>query len=151
MFERLYICLEDRPLNTINKDNICIGDATKLPYKAQSFDLLVCFRFLPWIVSFGDLKIILNEFSRVCKKYAIIENEFGEIGIDDSILKKNIYKDNEMIIEMNNGCLCCKLNTNLIDIFTKISEKKNDPKTPEMVLFGLIFVNFFHLKTLPKT
>ena len=33
----------------------------------------------------------------------------------------------------------------------QINEQKYDPKTPEMVLFGLIFVNFFHLKILPKT
>ena len=33
----------------------------------------------------------------------------------------------------------------------QIIEKKNDPKTPEIVFFGLILVNFFHLKILPKT
>ena len=33
----------------------------------------------------------------------------------------------------------------------QISEKKKDPKTPEIVFFGLILVNFFHLKILPKT
>ena len=30
-------------------------------------------------------------------------------------------------------------------------EKKYDPKTPEMVFFGLILVNFLHLKIFPKT
>ena len=36
-------------------------------------------------------------------------------------------------------------------ITSQISEKKNDPKTPEIVFFGLILDNFFHLKILPKT
>ena len=30
-------------------------------------------------------------------------------------------------------------------------ENANDPKTPDKVLFGLILVNFFHLKIFPKT
>ena len=37
-------------------------------------------------------------------KFAIIENEFGAVGVDDAILKKN---SKEEIIEMNNGCICC--------------------------------------------
>ena len=35
--------------------------------------------------------------------------------------------------------------------FTRINgEKINDPNTPDTVLLGLIFVNFFHLKTFPN-
>ena len=34
---------------------------------------------------------------------------------------------------------------------SQTNEKKKDPKTPEIVFFGLILVNFFHLKILPKT
>ena len=33
---------------------------------------------------------------------------------------------------------------------TDSNENKNEPSTPDMVFLGLIFVNFFHLKTLPK-
>ena len=36
--------------------------------------------------------------------FAIIENEFGEVGVDNAILKR---KSDEDIIEMNNGCICC--------------------------------------------
>ena len=32
----------------------------------------------------------------------------------------------------------------------QITERKYDPKTPEIVFFGLILVSFFHLKILPK-
>ena len=46
-------------------------------------------------------------------KTAVLVNEFGEIGIDNDL----IIEGSEDMIELNNGCLCCKLNTNLIDIF----------------------------------
>lgn len=44
------------------------------------------------------LNYILNEFHG--KKIAVIENEFGEIGIDDALLKVNAEEE---IFEMNNG------------------------------------------------
>ena len=34
---------------------------------------------------------------------------------------------------------------------SQTNEKKKDPKTPEIVFFGLILLNFFHLKIFPKT
>ena len=38
------------------------------------------------------------------KKFAVIENEFGEVGIDENILVKS---SEETIIEVMNGCICC--------------------------------------------
>ena len=49
-----------------------IGDATRLPYADKSFHLLVCIRFLGSIISFGQAKQALREFSRVTEKQAII-------------------------------------------------------------------------------
>ena len=41
------------------------------------------------------------------KKIAVVENEFGEVGIDDSLLSKNTkMQAEEEIIEMMNGCMC---------------------------------------------
>lgn len=37
------------------------------------------------------------------KKIAVIENEFGEVGIDDAL----VMETKEEIFEMNNGCVCC--------------------------------------------
>lgn len=37
------------------------------------------------------------------KKYAVIVNEFGEIGIDNDL----IIGADEEVFEMNNGCICC--------------------------------------------
>jgi ubiquinone/menaquinone biosynthesis C-methylase UbiE len=50
-----------------------VGDATKLQYPDASFDLVVSFRFLDTILSFGDAKKALAEFSRVTKSRAILE------------------------------------------------------------------------------
>jgi len=44
------------------------------------------------------------------KKSAIIENEFGEIGIDSELV---LNVDNSNICELANGCICCSLNENL--------------------------------------
>ena len=40
------------------------------------------------------------------KKIAVIENEFGEVGIDDGLVKDKQFAE-EDIVEMNNGCICC--------------------------------------------
>ena len=41
------------------------------------------------------------------KKLAVIENEFGDVGIDDALLQKNTkMQADEEIIEMMNGCIC---------------------------------------------
>ena len=37
------------------------------------------------------------------KKYAVIVNEFGEIGIDNDL----VVGADEEVFEMNNGCICC--------------------------------------------
>ena len=40
------------------------------------------------------------------KKFAVIENEFGEVGIDENIL---VESSEETIIEVMNGCICLSL------------------------------------------
>ncbi|MEM0900097.1 MAG: GTP-binding protein [Pseudomonadota bacterium] len=46
------------------------------------------------------------------KKYAVIVNEFGEIGIDNDL----VVDTDEEIFEMNNGCICCTVRGDLIRI-----------------------------------
>ncbi|MBV8061551.1 MAG: GTP-binding protein, partial [Alphaproteobacteria bacterium] len=46
------------------------------------------------------------------KKYAVIVNEFGEVGIDNDL----IVGADEEIFEMNNGCLCCTVRGDLIRV-----------------------------------
>src|SRR4030088_2091608 len=44
------------------------------------------------------------------KRIAVIENEFGEIGIDDAL----VVNADEEVFEMNNGCICCPVRGHLI-------------------------------------
>ncbi len=56
------------------------------------------------------------------KRYAIIENEFGEQGVDNDL----IVTPDETIVELNNGCLCCTLNDNLYDILNELYERRDE-------------------------
>merc|ERR1719323_545275 len=57
------------------------------------------------------------------KKIAIIENEFGEVGIDDELLAKNakVQAEGEEIIQMMNGCICCTVRQDLIEALKKLA------------------------------
>ena len=62
-------------------------------------------------------------------KVAVIENEFGEVGVDDALLKQNKtgkFQSDEDIVEMNNGCICCTVRGDLIKILTRLSTRKLD-------------------------
>lgn len=55
-------------------------------------------------------------------RYAIIENEFGEENIDSDLLVK---ADNELI-GLSNGCLCCSLNDDLLDVLNDLNQRRDD-------------------------
>jgi len=58
------------------------------------------------------------------KKLAIIENEFGEVGIDDELLAENTkMQAEEEIIEMMNGCICCTVRQDLVTILSKLAKR----------------------------
>jgi len=54
------------------------------------------------------------------KKYAVIVNEFGEIGIDNDL----IVNADEEVFEMNNGCICCTVRGDLIRIIDGLMRRK---------------------------
>jgi G3E family GTPase len=54
------------------------------------------------------------------KRIAVIENEFGEIGVDSEIIEKS----EEQIVEMNNGCICCTVRGDLIKILGSLKDKR---------------------------
>eukprot|EP00468_Gymnochlora_sp_CCMP2014_P009741 CAMPEP_0167762442 /NCGR_PEP_ID=MMETSP0110_2-20121227/12769_1 /TAXON_ID=629695 /ORGANISM="Gymnochlora sp., Strain CCMP2014" /LENGTH=586 /DNA_ID=CAMNT_0007649315 /DNA_START=55 /DNA_END=1815 /DNA_ORIENTATION=- len=64
------------------------------------------------------LNYILKEQKE--KKYAVIENEFGAVGVDDQLIR-NKFDSDEDIIEMNNGCICCTVRGDLIKTLKKIN------------------------------
>jgi len=55
------------------------------------------------------------------KRIAVIENEFGEVGVDSEIVEKS----DEQILEMNNGCICCTVRGDLIKILGSLKEKRD--------------------------
>jgi len=54
------------------------------------------------------------------KKYAVIVNEFGEIGIDNDL----VVGADEEVFEMNNGCVCCTVRGDLIRILEGLMKRK---------------------------
>ncbi len=54
------------------------------------------------------------------RRYAVIVNEFGEIGIDNDL----IVDAEEEIFEMNNGCICCTVRGDLIRIIEGLMKRK---------------------------
>src|SRR3954466_10969518 len=54
------------------------------------------------------------------KKYAVIVNEFGEIGIDNEL----IVNADEEVFEMNNGCICCTGRGDLVRIIAGLMRRK---------------------------
>jgi G3E family GTPase len=55
------------------------------------------------------------------KRIAVIENEFGEIGIDHQL----VVQSDEEIFELNNGCICCRVRGDLIRILAKLRQRKD--------------------------
>ena len=54
----------------------------------------------------------------------MIENEFGEIGIDDALLAKNTkLQADEDLIEMLNGCVCCTVRQDLSKVLQKLAKR----------------------------
>ena len=57
-------------------------------------------------------------------KIAVIENEFGEVGIDDALLKRNMkQQSDEELIEMMNGCICCTVRKDLVEVLKKLAKR----------------------------
>ncbi|XP_078430641.1 plastid transcriptionally active 17 [Wolffia australiana] len=57
------------------------------------------------------------------KRIAVIENEFGEVGIDGSLVAEKRV-GTEDIIMLNNGCLCCTVRGDLVRIISELVERK---------------------------
>jgi len=52
-------------------------------------------------------------------KIAVIENEFGEVGVDDAL----VMETEEEVFEMNNGCICCTVRGDLLRIFERLTTR----------------------------
>jgi G3E family GTPase len=55
------------------------------------------------------------------QRIAVIENEFGETGIDNELL----FQEGEQIVEMNNGCICCTVRGDLLRILGDLADRRD--------------------------
>jgi len=63
------------------------------------------------------------------KKLAVIENEFGETGVDEEVLVAREHSD-EIMIEVKNGCICCTVRGDLVESLSKIWDQTNGKGKP---------------------
>ena len=56
-------------------------------------------------------------------KFAVIENEFGDVGIDENIL---VESSQETIIEVMNGCICCTVRGDLTEALDQLYDRIRD-------------------------
>lgn len=56
-----------------SKCDVRIGDAARLPYPSEYFDIVVCVRFLSHVLSYNKAKRTIKELARVTRKYAILQ------------------------------------------------------------------------------
>ncbi|ESA36221.1 cobalamin synthesis protein p47k [Leptolyngbya sp. Heron Island J] len=55
-------------------------------------------------------------------KTAVLVNEFGEVGIDNDLL---VTTGDDTMVELNNGCICCTINNDLLEAVYKILERRD--------------------------
>jgi len=55
------------------------------------------------------------------KKYAVVINEFGELGVDNDL----VVDADEEVFEMNNGCICCTVRGDLIRILSGLMKRRD--------------------------
>lgn len=56
-------------------------------------------------------------------KFAVIENEFGDVGVDENIL---VESSEESIIEVMNGCICCTVRGDLTEVLNNMYDRIKD-------------------------
>lgn len=65
-------------------------------------------------------------------RVAVIENEFGEVGVDDALLERpstddSSFETEEEVFEMNNGCVCCTVRGDLLRILDRLARRPGPP------------------------
>ena len=77
----------------------------------------------------GKTTILRYLLKKSKKKFGLIINEFGDIGIDGSLLKNCDQcdeKDSKAVIELNNGCLCCTVQDDFIPAINTLLKSDSD-------------------------
>merc|ERR1719191_2502213 len=67
------------------------------------------------------LNYVLNE--QRDKKLAVIENEIGEVSVDDALVEQKSEAKAEELIVLNNGCICCTIRGDLQKTLQDLAKK----------------------------
>ena len=88
------------------------------------------------------------------EKIAVIVNEFGDIGIDDKLVKSNVNG----VVELENGCLCCSVKDDTLGTMLKLMDDRTDMQSFDRMIIettGLAnpipFIKAFLSKEMLKT
>ena len=67
---------------------------------------------------------LLNHILRAddARRFVIIENEFGDLGIDGSL----VGASQDAVFELNDGCVCCTVREDLIEVFEQLLARPRD-------------------------
>ncbi len=116
--------LQARP---INQKNLQRGDVWYISAMKKKVPLTLLTGFL----GAGKttlLNRILTENNG--EKIVVIVNEFGDIGIDDKLIKSNVNG----AVELTNGCLCCSVKNDTLETMVKLFDDRKDVQGYDRVL-----------------
>lgn len=82
----------------------------------------------------GKTTLVNHLVSHGGKRFGVIVNEFGQIGIDGSLIEN---LDTDGIAELSNGCLCCVGRDDLVDTVFRLANRKHPPEHILIELSGL--------------
>merc|ERR1719401_1193059 len=72
------------------------------------------------------LNYVLNE--QEDKKLAVIENEIGEVSVDDALVEQKHEDMAEELVVLNNGCICCTIRGDLQKALQNLGQRRRDGK-----------------------
>ena len=55
-------------------------------------------------------------------RFAVIENEFGDVGVDGSLVNTTC----QVLFELNDGCICCSVREDLIEVFEQLLDRLDE-------------------------
>lgn len=107
----------------------------------------ICVYILTGFLGSGKTTVLNNLLSQFAnEKNVVIENEFGKINIDVTLVNGTY----ESVYELTNGCICCSMNNQLLETLTQIISLENQPdnvfiETTGIADAGEIAANFTSL------